>query len=297
LIRKSDVVGLHDARALIHYFGVQEEAEMLLGIDVSHYQYNVDWFAVAQGPVKFAFAKATEGSESVDPLFQDNWVQMCEVGLFRGAYHFGRPGGDPESQATHFASVLGTLGFRDLPPALDLEVDDGHPPEHVLAWARAFVTRAEALLQHRLIIYTGGFWRFKLGNPADLAWRAHPLWLAAYSTKPVVPAAWDHWTLWQYSDGTHNGPIAIPGVRGAVDQNQFAGDETALSTLCEAMDGAAFPMPSTTAGSSWSGQFLVWPHSPSISNESVRKWQARMNELGFGSMSTESMDRSRNERV
>ena len=110
----------------------------LLGIDVSHYQGDVNWFAVAGGGVKFAFAKATEGNTWVDTRFTQNWSRIQEVGLVRGAYHFGRPGRDAETQAVHFASVVGPLGFNDLPPVLDIEEDDGQSAEHVLAWSRAF---------------------------------------------------------------------------------------------------------------------------------------------------------------
>lgn len=109
-----------------------------LGVDVSHYQGDVNWLAVAKSDVGFAFAKASEGA-GVDDHFQKSWTGIQEAGLFRGAYHFGHPGGDPETQAVHFASVVGALGFRDLPPALDLEVSDGHPADKVLEWARAFL--------------------------------------------------------------------------------------------------------------------------------------------------------------
>ncbi len=37
----------------------------VLGIDVSHYNDQVDWAAVAGSEVKFAFVKATEGSSTV----------------------------------------------------------------------------------------------------------------------------------------------------------------------------------------------------------------------------------------
>jgi lysozyme len=78
-----------------------------LGIDVSHYNGLVDWFAVAGSEVKFAFAKATEGASLVDSEFANNWKGMGDAGILRGAYHFARPGGDPEVQAVHFASVVG----------------------------------------------------------------------------------------------------------------------------------------------------------------------------------------------
>jgi lysozyme len=253
------------------------------GIDVSHYQGEIDWFAVAGGPTKFAIAKATEGTNWVDVRFEQNWRRIREVGLFRGAYHFGRPGADPEVQAQHFFSAVDRLGFRDLPPVLDLEADDGHPPEHVLAWTRAFVARAEALFERRVMIYTGGFWRYRLGNPADGFFGERPLWLAAYQKAPVVPASWGAWTFWQYSDGTHNGPASVAGVRGPVDQNRFAGDASGLLALCSlTAPGPTTPPAEESSDKRWPGTYFVWPHAPIISGVPVHRWQARVTELGFG---------------
>jgi lysozyme len=67
----------------------------VLGIDVSHHNGEVDWFAVARSDVKFAYVKATDGHGFVDPRFGQSWAQMREAGLLRGAYHFARPG-DPD---------------------------------------------------------------------------------------------------------------------------------------------------------------------------------------------------------
>lgn len=254
----------------------------LRGIDVSHYQGEVDWFAVQGGGLAYGFAKATEGATNVDDQFTRNWRNIREAGLFRGAYHFGRPGRDPEVQAAHFASVVGPLGFRDLPPVLDLEEDDGHPARAVIEWARAFISKAEALFQRRILLYTGGFWRSQLGNPNEPFFGARPLWLAAYRKNPVVPASWKSWTFWQYSEGSHNDPIRVPGVRGLVDQNVFAGDEDALAEFCEAASTPGeVSTPTSPPGSTWPGANFIWPHQPPISGDSVRKWQARMTELGF----------------
>ena len=41
----------------------------VFGIDVSHYQGDVNWDKVAEGQTKFAIAKATEGSTLVDSSF------------------------------------------------------------------------------------------------------------------------------------------------------------------------------------------------------------------------------------
>jgi lysozyme len=254
--------------------------ERMLGIDVSHHQGQVDWFLVAQSSVKFAFAKATEGSAWVDPQFETNSRALREVGLFRGAYHFARPGGDPDTQAVHFHSVVGALGFRDLPPVLDLEVSDGHGPAYVLDWAAAFVKRAEALFQRTLLIYTGGFWRSELKNPLLEFFGARPLWYAAYTPNPHVPASWHRWTFWQFSDGTQNGGQHVPGVRGPVDQNRFDGGEAGLNRLCDSQR-VPLPTPVSVPVPGWPGVHFVWPSTPPIAGAGVRAFQERLVTLGF----------------
>src|SRR5215472_886920 len=61
------------------------------GPDVSSYQPNVDWSAVAASGCRFAFAKATEGVGYVNPYFAQDWTGIAAAGMVRGAYHFARP--------------------------------------------------------------------------------------------------------------------------------------------------------------------------------------------------------------
>ena len=58
------------------------------GIDVSKYQGDIDWSAVAPSGVDFAFIKATEGGDHADERFVDNWEAAGAAGLPRGAYHY-----------------------------------------------------------------------------------------------------------------------------------------------------------------------------------------------------------------
>jgi lysozyme len=58
------------------------------GVDVSKYQGNVDWMAVQEGGVQFAYIKATEGGDRIDPKFVQNWQGAKAAGLPHGAYHF-----------------------------------------------------------------------------------------------------------------------------------------------------------------------------------------------------------------
>ena len=58
------------------------------GIDVSKFQGDIDWNAVASSGVKFAWIKATEGGDRADERFQANWTGAKAAGVAHGAYHF-----------------------------------------------------------------------------------------------------------------------------------------------------------------------------------------------------------------
>ena len=58
------------------------------GIDVSRYQGDIDWRRVKRAGTEFAWIKATEGGDYVDPKFMENWNQARAAGVPRGAYHF-----------------------------------------------------------------------------------------------------------------------------------------------------------------------------------------------------------------
>lgn len=52
------------------------------GIDVSHYQGEIDWAAMKQQGMDFAYIKATEGSAHEDECFDKNWEQAKAAGCF-----------------------------------------------------------------------------------------------------------------------------------------------------------------------------------------------------------------------
>ena len=107
-------------------FGIPIPTEYEIhGIDVSRYQQNIAWDAVKEmevGPVKlgFAFIKATEGVNNVDPYFKRNWRQARKAGMVRGAYHFFIASKDGKTQAANFIDRV-ELVSGDLPPVLDVE--------------------------------------------------------------------------------------------------------------------------------------------------------------------------------
>jgi lysozyme len=182
--------------------------QYLIGIDVSHFQGEVDWQAVAGAGVRFAFIKATEGTADIDPRFQQNWQDARAAGVLRGAYHFLRPNLDARQQAAHFLSVV-RLDDDSLPPALDVEVTDGVDPAALRACIATWLAMVEGALGCKPVVYTDpSFWRPNVA--ADLS--AYPLWLACYADQPDLPPGWQRWTFWQHADSG-----SIPGIVGPVD--------------------------------------------------------------------------------
>lgn len=60
----------------------------IAGVDLSHYQGEVDWSVLSQQDIQFAYIKATEGSSHVDSCFPYNWEEAKKTSLKYGAYHF-----------------------------------------------------------------------------------------------------------------------------------------------------------------------------------------------------------------
>ena len=80
------------------------------GIDISHYQGNIDWERLRNNgmiekcPVRFVMIKATEGASKTDEKFVDNFYQAREYAFIRGAYHFWSVYTTGTAQANYFIS-------------------------------------------------------------------------------------------------------------------------------------------------------------------------------------------------
>ena len=195
------------------------------GIDVSHFQGDVDWSKVKAAGVQFAFVKATEGVIEVDPKFASNWDAMKEAGLVRGAYARYAVGEDPAKQAAHFLATV-RLESGDLPPVVDVEtLNRGQEATPALAAGlHTYLAAIEAATSVKAIVYTSpGFWDAHF----DDTFGAYPLWVAEYGTEePKAVKGWDGWTFWQHGQGG-----AVDGVTGKVDLDSFAEPLSSLRGL------------------------------------------------------------------
>ncbi|MEM7091411.1 MAG: GH25 family lysozyme [Actinomycetota bacterium] len=200
------------------------------GVDVSNFQGDIDWAAVAADGISFGFAKATESTTFRDPYFAKNWSGMAAHGVARGAYHFfstKHPGAD---QANFFLSVLGDEA-GDLPPVIDIETGSPNPAE-IQAW----LDTVERALGVRPMIYASlSFANDHLGAFGD-----YPLWIAEYNTQatPTLPSAWSTWQFWQYSDKG-----SVNGIAGNVDVDRHNGPLGAVPAPGHAPRSATQPTP------------------------------------------------------
>jgi GH25 family lysozyme M1 (1,4-beta-N-acetylmuramidase) len=199
------------------------------GIDVSHWQGTIDWPSVAASGKRFAYMKASEGTDLVDETYAGNRAQAKAFGLLVGAYHFARPGlnaGDAVAEADYFLA-MSQLVAGDLLPVLDLEVTGGLAPVELQEWVKAYLGRIYERTGARGVIYTSPtFWR---NNMADTNWFAingyRTLWVAHWISgpAPTVPGGnWGGtgWTFWQY---TSSGSVS--GITGRVDLNRYNGTD------------------------------------------------------------------------
>lgn len=197
------------------------------GIDVSHYQGEIDWDqlknSMIQGsPLRFVMIKATEGSNRLDENFNNNFYNARENGFLRGAYHFWSNKSSAREQAYYFLRQV-HLEDGDLPPVLDVE----HKPANksveefqtdVLTWLHI----VEDKYHVKPIIYT--YYNFKdtyLGAPV---FDDYPYWIAHYYVDKVKYKG--AWKFWQHTDAGK-----LPGIKGYVDFNIYNGSYYDLKQL------------------------------------------------------------------
>ncbi len=194
---------------------------MVKGIDVSVYQGTIHWNLVKKSGIAFAFAKASEGIALKDPNFSANWYGMEDADIYHGAYHyFGSQKDSGKAQAQNFLEALDGKSYGNLPPVLDFEkclIE----PSVLVQEAQVWLQTVEEALKVKPLVYTNP----SFGNSTiQGALSDYDLWVANYEvSQPSIPAGWNQWTFWQYSDTG-----SVNGIEGYVDLDQFNGSWEAL---------------------------------------------------------------------
>lgn len=191
------------------------------GIDVSHYQGEIDWQKLQSQGIDFAYIKATEGSSWVDETFEANWEEAAKTSMKVGAYHFFSFDSEGATQAENYIHNVGTLGGK-LVPVVDVEYYGNkaeNPPEkeQVISELSEMLEVLEQEYGVKPMIYTTYVVYYKY---LDGEFEEYPLWIRDVYLTPDITMK-NQWTVWQYSDtAVLNG---YHGTEKYIDRNVFVG--------------------------------------------------------------------------
>jgi lysozyme len=214
--------GLGD-RSPVAFSGMSPDKAPVQGMDAARFQNEIDWRRVARSGIKFAFLKATEGGDLLDPSFRTNWRKSKRAGVARGAYHFYYFCTSPQVQARWFIrNVPKSRGA--LPPVLDMEWNPLSPTcqrrpngATVRKEMKVWLDLVERHYGQRPLIYTTpGFYK----DTGLSRLKGYEFWLRSTAKTPREAFPGQSWRFWQFTaTGT------IPGIDGDVDRNIFNGSQ------------------------------------------------------------------------
>ncbi|HJV47318.1 MAG TPA: glycoside hydrolase family 25 protein [Bacillota bacterium] len=231
-------------------FAMQEKSSAnSKGIDVSHYEGEVDWEKVKSSGVDFAYTKATEGNTIIDQYLKRNVEQARDNNILIGAFHTARPTSpfnpsEAVSQASFFASTLyNEVGdYGDIMPVLDLEFNSGLTASELAQWTRIFLDTTKKITHKEVILYTGIWFLQENGNLKN-QFSDVPLWISYYkdNTPPDI-AGWNRWLIWQYTDkgsmegvGSNTdlnvGPTSLDALKGVPSESNHSTGMTSFGLL------------------------------------------------------------------
>jgi len=194
-----------------------------VGVDVSSWQKNVDWQAVAASGVRFAMLRVGfrgygSGAINRDAYFTQNIEGALAAGLEVGVYFFSQAVTIEEavSEAEYTLKMIRDYNIT-YPVVFDWERQSADSSrtkytsnDTVVACALAFCKTVEAA-GYIPMFYASPSKAYKL----DLGYLSeYPFWLAHYTAYQVPTSYKYHFDMWQYSSKWE-----VPGVAGECDVN------------------------------------------------------------------------------
>ncbi len=193
-----------------------------LGIDVSHYQADIDWEKVKNSGIEFVIIRlgsrgyGEDGVMKLDTKFEDNIQGARAAGLDVGVYFF--------SQAINEEEAIEEAEFvQDHLAGYELQLPVVYDPETILhdeartddvtgeQFTKNTIAFCEAIesFGYDAMVYCNMLWQ---AYELDLtALEDYPIWYADYEPHPQTPY---HFDFWQYSSEGK-----VDGIQGNVDLN------------------------------------------------------------------------------
>ncbi|AMP20053.1 glycoside hydrolase [endosymbiont 'TC1' of Trimyema compressum] len=181
------------------------------GIDISHYQENIDWEKVSQENIIFVFMKATEGHDYVDPNFKFNWEETGRSGIKRGAYHFFSMRSSGAEQGARIKEIV-PYDENSMPPVIDIEIPTNYNELLVKKELQDLILQLKKYYNKEPILYvTYDTYNTYIKND----FQNSPIWIRDILKPPLLYGG-RNWTFWQFTDQGK-----INGIDGYVDKNVY----------------------------------------------------------------------------
>ncbi|RKJ39978.1 lysozyme [Acutalibacter sp. 1XD8-33] len=205
--------------------GLKRYKEASIGIDISEFQRDIDWYAVKAAGIDFAIIRVgyrgmTQGLLTEDSKFQENFQQAEAAEIKRGVYFFSQAVTEDEAEE-EAEYVLEKLDGAKLEYPIVFDWEDPVPSEDLPAntlraldcsgdtvskCAQAFCQRIKKAGYIPCVYFN----KNQAYNFYDLEMlKDFDFWYADYNP---LPAVCYHFRMWQYSEsGT------VPGIETTVD--------------------------------------------------------------------------------
>lgn len=184
----------------------------LNGIDVSHYQGNINWKAVKEYGIDFAFIKCLQGKIRVDECFHTNMRNAIENDIPVGVYVYSKAKTIDDAVAEAKRVIKECSQYKLTYPVV-FDFESKHFEDMSLAMRSKII---DAFCQTILsdgkyipMLYSSRYWLMHM-IPAEVV-KKYDIWLAEYTTgKPKYTG---DYKIWQYGVGK------VTGIIGDVDMN------------------------------------------------------------------------------
>jgi len=199
------------------------EGESIAGIDVSSWQYDIDWQAVADAGAEFAIIRiGYRGSESgklnPDKYAQKNLEGAAAAGLDIGVYFFSQAltREEAEEEAYYVLEVIKDHNIT-MPVVFDWEKVHGEASRSENMDRRTLTDCAKTFLEtielsgYNAMVYFNPHQSRNLYYLSEL--KEYDFWLASYTDRMDFPYKVD---MWQYTDQGR-----IPGIETDCDFNVY----------------------------------------------------------------------------
>lgn len=184
----------------------------LSGIDVSHYQGDINWKAVKEYGIEFAFIKCLQGKSRVDECFHTNMKNAIANDILVGVYVYSKAKTIDDAVAEAKRVIKECSQYKLTYPVV-FDFESKHFEDMSLAMRGKII---DAFCQTILsdgkyipMLYSSRYWLMHM-IPAEVV-KKYDIWLAEYTTGK--PKYIGDYKIWQYGVGK------VTGIIGDVDMD------------------------------------------------------------------------------